>query len=499
MKKKSYLAAFALCLAFSTAAVSGAEENVETDGAEEIAAEVEETAAEIAEETTDTEEAEAGSEEAASEDAAAEEAADAAEELPEEVPAETGEFTLQRLVTPEKLSKYVKLGNYKGLALTKTISEVSEEDVDAEIDRNMSNFLVEVKDGAVEEGDTVIIDFVGMKDGEAFDGGTGDDYSLVIGSNTFIPGFEDGVIGMKPGETKDIDLTFPEDYFSEDLAGEEVTFQVTLENFRRPAELTDEWVAENAEGCETIEDYRAKVRADLEKEAEDYAVDMMMADAWNQVYDGAEVKEFPQEDIDAQIAMYDEITAQYAEYGGMTVEEFLKSQGMTEESYQEQIQQYAEEKVTQNLIAQYIVDEEKIDLTDDETKDIENWLVSYYGAQDISELAAIYGESQVSESIVMIRVGRYLVAEAEVTVEEEPAEEEYDFSDIEEEDLMLEEVEEDMEGAEEEAEVLFEEEEPAAEAAPAEEAPAEAPAEEAAAEAPAEETAEEAAAEEAKE
>lgn len=122
----------------------------------------------------------------------------------------------------------------------------------------------EVNDGTVEEGDSVTINFTGTIDGKEFDGGSAEDYDLVIGEGGMIDGFEDGIIGMKKGETKELDLTFPDDYYEESVAGKPVVFKVTLQKFTRPSELNDEWVAANTE-YKTVDEYRAAVKKNSKK------------------------------------------------------------------------------------------------------------------------------------------------------------------------------------------------------------------------------------------
>ena len=112
------------------------------------------------------------------------------------------------------------------------------------------------ENAVIQNGDTATINFVGTKDGEAFEGGTGNNYDLVIGSGTMIPGFEEGIVGMKKGETKDVSVTFPESYRNSELAGQDAVFQITVQSFKRPPELTDDWVAANTD-YKTIDEYKA--------------------------------------------------------------------------------------------------------------------------------------------------------------------------------------------------------------------------------------------------
>ena len=153
--------------------------------------------------------------------------------------------------------------DYSALKIPKKEVKVSDSDVQTEIDTILSSYN-QVTDRKVKKGDTVNIDYKGMVDGKEFDGGTASGASLKIGSGTFIDGFEDGIIVMKKGQTKDLDLTFPEEYSSEELAGQEVVFKVTLQSFKRAPELTDDWAAKNTD-CKTAEDYKKEIRKTLEE------------------------------------------------------------------------------------------------------------------------------------------------------------------------------------------------------------------------------------------
>ena len=154
-----------------------------------------------------------------------------------------------RLVSVDDIDKYITLGEYKGIVLTKSNVQVTDEDVDNRVTENLKDNMKEVtqKGATVQDGDAVTINFVGKKDGVAFEGGSGNNYDLTIGSGTMIPGFEEGIIGMKKGDTKDVEVTFPEDYRQTDLAGQDAVFQITLQSFRRAPEFTDEWVTDNTD------------------------------------------------------------------------------------------------------------------------------------------------------------------------------------------------------------------------------------------------------------
>lgn len=171
---------------------------------------------------------------------------------------------------------------------------------------------------------------------------------------------------MKKGQTKDLDLTFPDDYPSEDLAGQEVTFKVTLQSFKRAPELTDEWAAKNTD-CKTAEDYKKEIRKTLESEAKTSAQNTLRETAWNTVLSASEVKEYPQDDLDTAKTEFRTLYENYAKQGDMTLEDFVKAQGISMDDFEEQGSQYAEYKVKQNLIVQGIMDAENMTLEDEKS------------------------------------------------------------------------------------------------------------------------------------
>ena len=327
---------------------------------------------------------------------------------------ETDSSGENRLVSVKDVSKYVTIGVYKGLELTRTSQPVTDDDVQAEINYNLEDNGSEVKDGTVENGDTVTINFTGTIDGKEFDGGSAEDYELVVGDGEMIDGFEDGIVGMKSGETKELDLTFPDDYYEESVAGKAVVFKVTLQKFTRPAELTDEWVAENTE-YKTVDEYRAAVKTQLEDTAVQTADYELYSDAWNEVQAASEIKDYPKEDVDAAKKSYQELNEKYVKDAGMEMADFLESQGMSEEDYESECQQYAESKVEQNLIVQGIMDAEGLSIDDEETQKLKDDLIKEYGFASIDEMIETYGEQEVNESLALLRVERFIVDNANVT------------------------------------------------------------------------------------
>ena len=380
MKKKAVVAMLIMCMAVSAAACGKSSDTEKTTT-----------------ETTDTKDSE-----------------DSEKDSTDTDTKEAASSEGKRLVSVKDVSKYVTIGEYKGLELTRTSQPVTDDDVQAEINYNLEDNGSEVKDGTVENGDTVTINFTGTIDGKEFDGGSAEDYELVVGDGEMIDGFEDGIVGMKSGETKELDLTFPDDYYEESVAGKAVVFKVTLQKFTRPAELTDEWVAENTE-YKTVDEYRAAVKTQLEDTAVQTADYELYSDAWNEVQAASEIKDYPKEDVDAAKKSYQELNEKYVKDAGMEMADFLESQGMSEEDYESECQQYAESKVEQNLIVQGIMDAEGLSIDDEETQKLKDDLIKDYGFASIDEMIETYGEQEVNESLALLRVERFIVDNANVT------------------------------------------------------------------------------------
>ncbi len=383
MKKKTVMAMLVMCMALSAAACA--------DGGNKESSQ---------KETGSTETAEADKEETK------EEKTDGKKE-------DEKEEASVRLVSVDDISKYVTVGEYKGLELDKVTVPVSDEDIDAEIEFRLQENPVEVPDASVEEGDRVRINYTGTVDGKTIDGGTQENYDLVVGGESIAEGFDDGLIGMKKGETKEISVTFPEEYYDSELAGKAAVYQVTLQSVSRTPELTDQWVAENTES-KTIEEYRNAVRKDLENYTNEAAELQLYADAWNTVLENSEIIEYPEEDVQKAAEAYKALNGEYIEQAQMDMSEFLKAQGLTEEEYEAECRQYAETKVEQNLIVQYIMDQEGLSLEDDAAKELQTTLFRQYGVTDLSEIVDIYGQTEVDESLALLRVEKFIADNAEI-------------------------------------------------------------------------------------
>lgn len=325
----------------------------------------------------------------------------------------TVEAGVSRLVSVDNVDKYITLGEYKGLILDNTVEVITDDDVQARIDQELQDKAEAVSDGA-QEGDLVTVNYVGTIDGETFDGGTANNYDFIIGNGGMFQEFEQGVIGMKKGETKEISIDFPSDYSDSTLAGKKADYKVTVQNVRRAPELTDEWVTKNTDYT-TVEEYQEGTRKTLEKEARESAGEVLKNTAWNTVLENTEVKEYPEADVENAISEFRKSMEVYAKQADMTLEEFVESQGISQDAFDEQSRQYAEGKVKQNLIVQGIMDAEGLSLDDKESLKVQEELVKQMGAANLAELVDTYGQSYVDESVGLLRVEDFIVKNAQVS------------------------------------------------------------------------------------
>ena len=323
----------------------------------------------------------------------------------------SGEGT--RLVSVKDIDKYITIGQYKGLSLEKVVETITDAEVEGSISQDLAMTKEEVKDGVVEEGDTVVVNYVGTENGKEFNGGSAENQEITIGSGGYIPGFEDGILGMKKGETKDVPLTFPEDYIEPSMAGKDVVFKITLQSFKRAPELNDDWVAKNTD-FKTVEEYKEDKKKFLQKSAEQMAENILYQNAWNQVYEASEVKEYPEKDVEEAYAEFETQIKSYAKQGGMELEDYLESQQVSKEAFETQCQEYAEARVKQNLILQGIMDAEGMTLEDKESLAVQDELIQNYGVKDLAALVDTYGQASVDTTIGLIRVERFIAENANI-------------------------------------------------------------------------------------
>ena len=347
-------------------------------------------------------------------------------------------------IVSEDVSEVVTLGEYKGLELEKTVIPVTDEQVDAEIETDVSLTTEDAGDGPVESGDIAVIDYEGKQDGVAFDGGTAEDYSLEIGSGTFIPGFEDGVIGMMKGETKDIELTFPEDYGNDKLAGQDVVFTVTVKSVERIPELSDEWVKKNTD-VETIDEYKAQVREKLEKEADSDADTNLRADAYQKIVENSTFGEIPEKDIEPGEKYQREYVESMAGYFGMELEDMLAAQGYSMEEFEEECKAFGEDQAKTLYVLEAIREAENIEITDEDATEVMQPYIDMYQVETVDDLIEMFDEDDIYRTVVSEVVINYVIDNAVIT-ETTAAEE-----TVEEAEETVEEAEEAVEEAAEDA------------------------------------------------
>lgn len=256
----------------------------------------------------------------------------------------------------------VTIETYKGLKIEKFEYNVSDGDVEAEVKKLLEKGAedVDVTDRPCALGDTVNIDFSGKVDGTAFPGGTADGYDLALGSGSFIPGFEDGVVGMSIGETKDITVKFPEDYQAENLKGKDAVFTITLHKItgKNLPELTDEYVKKHA-GVETVDEYRKKTRERLEKNAENRGRDETENSIISAISEKATV-EIPDAMIESEIDRMVKDFSYRLMYQGLKLEDYIKYMDTTMEEFRSQFRPQAEPRVKSQLVIDKIIRTENI-------------------------------------------------------------------------------------------------------------------------------------------
>ncbi len=261
----------------------------------------------------------------------------------------------------------VTIGQYKGIKINKYEYTVTDADVDRDIDATRTRLAksVEVTDRPAADGDTVTIDFVGKKDGVAFDGGSAEGYDLALGSHSFIPGFEEGVVGMNIGETKDIDVTFPEDYQEETLKGQPAVFTVTLHKITgKELPPFDDELAKKL-GSDTADAYRAKVRERLEKNAETRSRNETEDAILTEIAKTASA-EIPDALIDRQEEMSLRRMEQNIMYQGIRPEDYYQYIGTTREEYKQNFEEEARRLVLHQLIIEKLIETEKIEASEEE-------------------------------------------------------------------------------------------------------------------------------------
>ncbi|MDU2293483.1 MAG: trigger factor [Clostridia bacterium] len=314
----------------------------------------------------------------------------------------------------------VALGEYKGIELEKLDTEVTDEMVDAELKRAQERTaLLEdaPEDAVVEKNDSVTLDFEGKKDGVPFDGGTAENYELVIGSNSFIPGFEDGMLGMKVGESKDIPLTFPEDYHAEDLAGQEVVFTVKVNDIKRKvlADLDDEFAKDVSE-FDTLDDYKADIRKDLTKQVEESTQAQYKNKVTEKVVADSDVVA-PQSLVEKETDNYINEMAYSMRNQGIELEQYLQLTGGNMDGLRDEFKKRAEESVKASIVLEAIAEAENITVADEEVEAEFDRLAEAYDMkkEDIKRAFVMQGQGDsIARNMVLEKTVDFLLDNANI-------------------------------------------------------------------------------------
>ena len=275
----------------------------------------------------------------------------------------------------------VKLGKYKGISLKKPEYKVTDKDVEDELNHmaEHNSTQVSVDDRPAKKDDIVTIDFEGFVDGKPFDGGKAEGQQLTIGSNTFIPGFEDQLIGMKIDEERDIKVKFPDDYFSKDLAGKDATFHIKLHNisYKELPKIDDEFAKDVSE-FDTLEELKKDIKSKKEKQNEDRIKNEMEESAIEEVCKNTEI-DIPEGMIDLEIDNMENDTDQRLHYQGLSLEQYLKMLNKTESELRKELAEDAKKNIKTRLVLEQIVDDEKIKADEKFIDDELNKMATQYG------------------------------------------------------------------------------------------------------------------------
>ncbi|AVP37267.1 trigger factor [Staphylococcus felis] len=321
-------------------------------------------------------------------------------------------FNATVIVEPE-----VELGDYKGLEIAKQETELTEEELEETVKQRLEAMadMVVKEDGQVEEGDTVNLDFDGYVDGEQFEGGQADGYDLEIGSGMFIPGFEEQLVGLKVGEEKDVEVTFPEEYHAEELAGQPATFKTKINEIKTKEvpELDDELANELDSEANTVDEYKANLRKQLEESKQTEAENLQKEEAITLATDNAKI-DIPEAMVKTEQDRMLQEFAQRIQQQGLDLETYYQISGQSEEDLRNQMSEDAEQRVKTNLTLSAIADKEDIQVSDE---DIDNELETMSKQFNISveDIKKTLGNTDIVKNDVRIKkVIDLLVKEAKL-------------------------------------------------------------------------------------
>ena len=320
-------------------------------------------------------------------------------------------FTAEVALKPE-----VTLGKYKGVEVEKADTTVTEEEVNAAIDkeRESNARTISIEDRAVKDGDMTVLDFEGFVDGVAFEGGKGENYPLTIGSNTFIPGFEEQLIGAELNKETEVNVTFPEDYQAPELAGKPAVFKCTIKEIKEKQlpELDDEFASEVSE-FDTLAEYKEDVKKNLteKKEAEaknakeDKVVDAIIADA---------KMDIPEAMIATQQRQMADDFAQRIQMQGISIDQYFQFTGLTREAFLEQMKPQAEKRIKSRLVLEAVAKAENMEASEDEYKaEIKRMAEAYQMEEDkLAEMIGNFEEKSIKEDLCIKKAVDFVVENA---------------------------------------------------------------------------------------
>ena len=320
-------------------------------------------------------------------------------------------FTATVAIKPE-----VTLGDYKGIEVEKKEAEVSEEEITAEIDkaREANSRLITIEDRATEDGDTVIIDFDGYVDGKQFEGGYAEDYTLVLGSHSFIDNFEDQLVGKNLGEDVEVNVTFPEEYHVDELKGKPALFKVKIKEIQKKElpELDDDF-AQDVSDFDTLDEYKADVEKkilenkenQIKREQEDQIIEKIIENAQ---------MEIPQQMITAQTRQMTQEFAQRLQSQGLSLEQYMQFTGLTPQKMMEDLEPQALKRIQSRLVLEAVVVAENIEASDEEIdKELENMASMYQ--MEIDKLKELIGDDekkQIGMDLAVQKAVEFVVKEA---------------------------------------------------------------------------------------
>ncbi len=320
-------------------------------------------------------------------------------------------FTAEVATKPE-----VTLGDYKGLKVDKVSTRVTQKEVDEEIEkeRERNARTIEVTDRAVQDKDEVTLDFEGFVDGVAFEGGKGEDYPLTIGSGSFIPGFEEQLIGAEIDKEVEVNVTFPKEYHSEELAGKDATFKCTVHTIKAKElpELDDEFASEVSE-CETMDAYRAEVKKNIKERKERTGKEKKENHAVDQAIENAQM-DIPEAMIEFQVRQMADDFARRIQQQGLTVEQYFQFTGMTAEKMMEEMRPQAEKSIKTRLVLEAIVKAENIEVSDERVEEELTKMAEAY-QMEVEKLKEFMGENekkQIKEDLAVQEAITLLVNES---------------------------------------------------------------------------------------